>query len=149
MTWKRARKEIQISSLSTQTTSKQSPKIEPKSMKIWFWTSLVPFLLLPWSSKVAPRCQMVAQGTKMEVQMSIFGSRMELKWAGGRSFPSKENANGTLKLKSISFAWYNWCFLGGAITVSFTTPFTLQQLVPLQERMLIESSKLRNVSFAY
>ena len=91
---------------------------------------------------------MVAQGTKMEVQMSIFGSRMELKWAGGRSFPSKENANGTLTLKSISFAWYNWCFLGGAITVSFTTPFTLQQLVPLQERMLIESSKLRNVSFA-
>ena len=92
---------------------------------------------------------MVAQGTKMDVQMPISGSRMELKWAGGRSFPSKENANGTLKLKSISFVHgMTDAFWGGAIMVSFTTPFTLQQLVPLQERMLIESSKLRNVSFA-
>ena len=50
---------------------------------------------------------MVAQETTMDVQISTFGNRMELKWAGGRSFPSKENANGTLKLESNSSAWYN------------------------------------------
>ena len=43
VSWKQARKEIEISSLSVQQVSKKkNHKINPKSMKVLFWTPLCP-----------------------------------------------------------------------------------------------------------
>ena len=65
---------------------------------------------------------MVVQGTKMETQMTTFGSRMELKGAGSRGrsfldktigFPSKENAPGTIKTQKYQFCIVKLMLLGG------------------------------------
>ena len=93
MAWKRARKEIEISSLGAKTAFANQSQINETSQinENPLPDSFESILLLPCSSKVLPRCQNGPQGARMEAPRAPNGNREELKMpaAGGAALKIK------------------------------------------------------------
>ena len=84
MTCKQARKQMEMSSLGAQKAFKIRSQKHPKINENPVPDSLESILLLPWSSKVLPRCQNGFPGCQNGGTKPPNGNRKELKGAVGK-----------------------------------------------------------------
>ena len=103
MTWKQARKQIEVSSLGAKQTLKIGSPNQPKIDKILFWTSSRPSCC----SHGPPRAPDVPEWSRQNSKMSLQnGNREELKGAGGRGRSPQEKTM-EKNLESITYL-SNW-----------------------------------------
>ena len=138
----------------------EDPKIDPESMKIWFQAPSCPSCFSPRYQKggTEPHEWQLLVAAWNWKRPPAEGGALNVATAGS---PSRENAHRIIRTQKCQFLLDKTNGFWGSLSrenvhriiKTQKCQFCLVKLmvfgVPLQERLLIESPKLRNVSFAW